>query len=447
MLDQLAAAVDGGSNALAGCQTHIPLHPRPDASTTRFAHNAGCPACHGGFGPLFHDSPETFPASASGGFTREDVPTCRLDNGHRALDSRAARGLVESAIDRMGATMQVRELRTGLLDDVIPSSRAELSTPGKTGVLGTGKGVDKNQAYLSAAFEAVERLCSEPRGNVPLLRAPRNAVRDRTLDVQRRIGTVLFYRNNEPFAESTPVDWVWGQCLYTGQPILVPASMVYVGLPKFAGKFYNASTGGIAAGTLIEDAVLQGLMETSEHDAWMIWQANGIACPEIRKSSSPSTPEGCNSNPFCRLNRCSTWISSRQARASPTATAYFRSPSSPSGGDSGSPSRCRRIASKTSWNRRQYPDAAQAQIAWSGPACASHALIETDIAQLLDANDHDGVGGGVDLTERIPHQPHLRRRMNRRGEASPTLPLFTCRETRFFTLAAGCRRPPGLRTR
>jgi ribosomal protein S12 methylthiotransferase accessory factor len=194
--------------------------------------------------------------------------------------------MVQTAIHEMGATMTVRELRTGPLDDVLPSFRAELSIPGtKKSVLGFGKGIDKDQAYLSAAFEAVERLCSEPRGTTPILRAPRRAVQDRAMDVQKRIGTVYFYRNNEPFTEETPIDWTWGQCLLTGTPTLVPASMVYVGQTKFAGKFYNASTGGIATGTSTEDALLQGLMETIEHDAWMIWQANAIPGPEIRKET------------------------------------------------------------------------------------------------------------------------------------------------------------------
>ncbi len=287
VLDQLALAAAGERiNALAGCQVHVPLAAEVEAQTTRFAHNAGCPVCHAGFGALFHQHPADFLPPPSATIAMRDIPTCHTDNGYRALDSQAARDLVENAVTRMGAEIQVTQLNSGPLDQVIPSFRAVLRIPGKgNDILGFGKGTNNQQAYLSATFEAVERLCSEPSGNIPILRAPWSAVKDRAIDVPKRIGTVYFYRNNEPFTESTPIDWVWGQCLYTGTSLLVPASMVFVGSTGFAGKFYNASTGGMAAGTSLEDAVLQGLMEAIEHDAWMIWQANGVICPEIEKES------------------------------------------------------------------------------------------------------------------------------------------------------------------
>ena len=286
VLDQLAVAAGKRVNALMGRQAHVPLAAEVEAQTTKFARNAGCPVCHAGFETLFRQNPEDFPPPPSAVIAMKDVPTCHTDNGYRALDSQAARELVETAITRMGAEIQVTKLNSGPLDQVIPSFRAVLRIPGKgNDILGFGKGTNNEQAYLSAAFEAVERLCSEPGGNMPLLRAPWSAVKERAIDVPKRIGTVYFYRNNEPFTESTPIDWVWGQCLYTGTPLLVPASMVGVGPTGIAGKFYTASTGGRAAGTSMEDAVLQGLMEAIEHDAWMIWQANGVICPEIQKES------------------------------------------------------------------------------------------------------------------------------------------------------------------
>ncbi|MUM78837.1 TOMM precursor leader peptide-binding protein [Pseudodesulfovibrio sp. F-1] len=287
LLDQLALALEKGTNGLSGCQVNISLAPQTDCQKITFARNAGCPDCHGGFENLFCENIRNFNAPISPPFALEDVPTCVMDNGYRAMDTSQAKQMVNSAISGMGgARIQVKELRTGPLDDVIPSFWAQLLTADKReGVLGFGKGIDKEQAYLSATFEAVERLCSEPRGTTPLLRAPWNEVRKQALDIKKRIGTIHFYRNNEPFTEDTPVDWLWGQCLYSDKHVLIPASMVYVGATKFAGKFYNASTGGMAAGTSLEDALLQGLMETIEHDAWMIWQANQIVCPEIEKET------------------------------------------------------------------------------------------------------------------------------------------------------------------
>ena len=77
----------------------------------------------------------------------KDVPTCHTDNGYRALDSQAARELVETAITRMGAEIQVTKLNSGPLDQVIPSFRAVLRIPGKgNDILGFGKGTNNEQA-------------------------------------------------------------------------------------------------------------------------------------------------------------------------------------------------------------------------------------------------------------------------------------------------------------
>lgn len=286
LLDQLAAAASNKHCALTGSQMQFSLTPEATPATTHFAFNTGCPTCHGGFGIHFHDKVNEFSKPDTPIFTLEDVPTCQLDNGYRALSTEQARQQVDKAITKLNAHIQVQELRTGPLDTVLPSFRAELRLPESAeSILGFGKGVDKEQAYLSATFEAVERLCSTPRGNKPLLRASWNEVNEHALNIPKRVGTVHFYRNNEAFDEKMKIDWVWGQCLQTNKPILTPASMVYIGPNKFAGKFYNASTGGIAAGTSTEDALLQGLMETVEHDAWMIWQANSLPCPEVRKET------------------------------------------------------------------------------------------------------------------------------------------------------------------
>ncbi|MCT4535886.1 YcaO-like family protein [Halodesulfovibrio sp.] len=286
LLDQLTAASHTMPCSLAGCQMQFSATPQAQGTPTRFAHTTHCPTCHGGFASQFYDSVKDVIKPEAPIFTLEDVPTCQLDNGYRVLTPSQAKQLVDIAVANLNGSIQVQELHTGALDNVLPSFRAELQLPESSeNILGFGKGIDKEQAYLSATFEAVERLCSKPRGNTQLLRASWNEVKDQALNIPKRIGTVHFYRNNDPFDEDMPIDWVWGQCLQTGKPVLTPASMVYVGSTSFAGKFYNASTGGIAAGTTPEDALLQGLMETIEHDAWMIWQANSLPCPEILKSS------------------------------------------------------------------------------------------------------------------------------------------------------------------
>lgn len=74
------------------------------------------------------------------------------------------------------------------------------------------------------------------------------------------------------FTEETPVRWVWGWSLTEQKPRLVPASLVYMNYQfgedePVIGR--NAST-GLAANLTLEEAVLTGIYEVIERDAFTI---------------------------------------------------------------------------------------------------------------------------------------------------------------------------------
>jgi ribosomal protein S12 methylthiotransferase accessory factor len=81
-----------------------------------------------------------------------------------------------------------------------------------------------------------------------------------------------------PFTRTTPVSWTRGTSLVTGQPVQVPAAMVFV------PYHYRRDSGeipvvlpistGLAAGSSYASAALSGLCEAIERDAFTItWQA------------------------------------------------------------------------------------------------------------------------------------------------------------------------------
>ncbi len=83
------------------------------------------------------------------------------------------------------------------------------------------------------------------------------------------------------FDDDSRLRWIWGWSLTHDQPRLVPAALVYLGYdsgPEEAAIGSNAST-GLAAGLTREAAILSGLYEIVERDAfaisWLYRQARG----------------------------------------------------------------------------------------------------------------------------------------------------------------------------
>jgi ribosomal protein S12 methylthiotransferase accessory factor len=149
-----------------------------------------------------------------------------------------------------------------------------------------GKGMTAAQARTGALCEALERYSGLFRGDEPLMRATfcdlgdeavhPNAclgISERQYDAReewnRHAQTML--RIPEPFDENAETDWVPAWSLTHARKRYVTAAYCYYTYPRGANAFANADSNGNAAGTCLEDAVLQGLLELIERDAAGIW--------------------------------------------------------------------------------------------------------------------------------------------------------------------------------
>ena len=104
--------------------------------------------------------------------------------------------------------------------------------------------------------------------------------------------TKNIHNTNTPldvFDKEKYVDWVWGESIITGEKRLVPASMVFFSNVVFEGNFFPLSSSGLAAGGTLDDAILQGLFELIEHDAWIMGQSIPRKLPLLDFSSSANT--------------------------------------------------------------------------------------------------------------------------------------------------------------
>ena len=135
----------------------------------------------------------------------------------------------------------------------------------------TGKGVSPIQAQVSITMESIERYCSEFKDEYldKLVRGSYNHLKSRfnVLDPRSMILSGL-----SDYDHDLEVNWTWGWDLSKEEEILVPACAVYHPFHEDKVLMMNTHTNGIAAGNTMEEAVIHGLAEVIERDAWSIAQ-------------------------------------------------------------------------------------------------------------------------------------------------------------------------------
>ena len=164
-----------------------------------------------------------------------------------------------------------------------------------------GKGPTPEQAKASAVMEAMERYSAELRDTDEIVHGTYDEACGNgfTLDPAEMILPlrVLNYYQNDVIA------WCSAYELFRGEEIWVPACAVYY--PYFPDgdlQLFRFHTNGIAAGNTMEEAVLHGMFELIERDAWSICEhrerANadvivekGSLCSELIKKFSDNGVE------------------------------------------------------------------------------------------------------------------------------------------------------------
>lgn len=85
----------------------------------------------------------------------------------------------------------------------------------------------------------------------------------------------------EPFQRDTEMRWVWGYAFAEQRPMLVPEQLVYYLDRHPDKKFVQESSSGCASGTSVEEALLHGMLEIIERDAFLLCWYGGARLPEI----------------------------------------------------------------------------------------------------------------------------------------------------------------------
>jgi ribosomal protein S12 methylthiotransferase accessory factor len=151
--------------------------------------------------------------------------------------------------------------------------------------------LSEDHARLAAICEGIERYCL-------FAGDPASFLVDSYANLSRRFTLLhssacpLFHPSQYPdvgydsFEETTPLAWTWGVSLFRQKPLLVPADLIYLGNKHDAGEavLCNPISTGAACGVSYADAVVRGIYEVVERDAFMIMWLNQHPCPRLRIS-------------------------------------------------------------------------------------------------------------------------------------------------------------------
>ena len=242
---------------------------RLDAATLlvsrhEFLPSPQCPAC----GALPDDT-------AAAAVIQLPPTPCYAPGSYRARPLRT-QPLLDRYLDEQAGLIAGIDL---ILSGETPTSIAQVSPLCTDAVQGYGRTLDVSSTVAVSVLEGLERRSGlEPGGKRTVVRAsfgelgPDRAVDPQLLglpDVPPAGSAGLYVR----YTPDTEVNWVYGHSFGRGRPVLVPEAYAYYGVHNETRFAYECSNGCALGGSLAE-AILHGIFEVAERDAFLAtWYA------------------------------------------------------------------------------------------------------------------------------------------------------------------------------
>lgn len=234
--------------------------------------------------PLCDDCGD-LPADTAAAAVIRPVPRPKVAPGvHRVRDLRAeADQLVETYVD--GEVGLIQSLRRSV-SGAYPTTSAPM-TLGRHSTMqsesGFGRDIDFASAQFTAIAEALERYGgARPAGKRTVVHGSYAELAPDALD-PRILGLYPEQRyaaHGFPFQryhEDLVLPWVWGWSFARSAPVLVPETCAYYRMhltDPAAKPFVYEISNGCALGGCLEEAILHGILELAERDAFLLtWYA------------------------------------------------------------------------------------------------------------------------------------------------------------------------------
>lgn len=197
-------------------------------------------------------------------------------------------------VDRLVPSLETQDLlHVYTADYVEPAGRKEPSRNER--LRSAGRGLTAGQARAAALCEALERHSGFYQGTESRIEASRRDLgeaavhpNDCLLISERQYAgreawnalDLPYHWLPEPFDEDRPIDWSPAWSLTRGDFRWLPTAYAFYDVPLPAGhRFCRADSNGCAAGSCLEEAVLQGFLEIVERDALALWWYNRARRP------------------------------------------------------------------------------------------------------------------------------------------------------------------------
>ena len=201
------------------------------------------------------------------GMILKECPKVYILETHRSKTPDSTLHFIESIRD-MVAMIDFREASD--LDRIgIPVFTCHRIRPDNSKTSHTGKGVSPIQAQVSLTMESIERYSSEFKDEYEnkLVKGSYNKLK-RKFDILDPNELILSRESD--YRHDSYIHWIWGCDLARHEDVLVPACAVYHPYHLDDVFLMDTHTNGIAAGNTLEEAVVHGLAEVIERDAWSI---------------------------------------------------------------------------------------------------------------------------------------------------------------------------------
>ncbi|MCX4834196.1 TOMM precursor leader peptide-binding protein [Streptomyces sp. NBC_00006] len=272
-----------------------------------------CPAC-ADHGSVLEDSRRPEPLKLPAEPLSSTDPT-RGAGGAHLIEPGTLRGrLLDARFGPVQAIMRESNVPFAMSMCLAPDAAAP----------GHGRAGTFAEADPVGIIETYERLGSFPFDTPLLLERSHREVADRALDpttLGQHTEKQLAHPSCQvlPYTPDTPMDWVWGHDLASGDPLLVPAEAGFyqyeqrfklsrhaaraarvearraraAGHPPQPGtlrKYFHDSSSGCAAGSSLAEAALHSLLELAERDAFLLSWHRRQPLPRIANDSI-SDPE------------------------------------------------------------------------------------------------------------------------------------------------------------
>ncbi|SLN54969.1 TOMM precursor leader peptide-binding protein [Ruegeria meonggei] len=155
-----------------------------------------------------------------------------------------------------------------------------------------GKGPTPRQASTGCLAEAVERYSGTFRGDELFIQASFDDLTEQAIhpDVIQQYSQAQYANRDanakkapfwipEPFDVAKDTKWTGVWSLTNQRAALLPTAVCYYDVPVTGQDFCLADSNGCAAGNVLEEAILHGLLELIERDALAIWWYNRVRRP------------------------------------------------------------------------------------------------------------------------------------------------------------------------